>query len=90
MAAILEAYAVTGDTGCYYAGGRVTDVFSLAGLDWPYDVGREVAMKNLLWNRFIESLARTIYLPVYMVVLFLGMAAVIMLIALAALMVMNG
>jgi hypothetical protein len=81
MAAILEAFAATGDTGSYYAGGRVTDVFSLAGLDRPYDVGREEAMDNLRWNRFVESLARTICLPIYMLALFLVVVAVSVFIA---------
>lgn len=89
MAAILEAYAVTGDAGSYYAGGRVIDVFSIARLDRPYDVSLEEATHNLQWNRFIESLARTVCLPVYMAVLFLASAAVIAMIAIAVMTLSN-
>jgi hypothetical protein len=74
MAAILEAFAVTGDAGSYYAGGRVCDVFNLARLDDPYDVRRNVAAHNLGRNKLIEALARSICLPVYMLILFLAAA----------------
>jgi hypothetical protein len=81
MAAILEAYAVTGDTGSYYAGGRVTDVFSIASLDRPYEGKRDEAADNLMWNRFIESFARAAYLPIFVLVLFLAVAALIVLLS---------
>ncbi len=74
MAAILEAFAVTGDVGSYYAGGRVCDVFSIARLDEPYDVGRDTAAYNLRRNKLTEALARSICLPVYMLILFLAAA----------------
>lgn len=83
MAAILEAFAVTGDTGSYNAGGRVCDVFSVGRLGEPYDVGKDEASYNLLWNRIIESLARTICLPALMLALFLAAAFVVALIAVA-------
>jgi hypothetical protein len=40
MAAILEAYAVTGEVGNNYAGGCVCDVFSVDRMDEPYDLSR--------------------------------------------------
>jgi hypothetical protein len=90
MAAILEAYAVTGDSGSYYAGGRVCDVFSVARLDEPYEGGRNKAARNLGWNRLVESLARTICLPTYMLVLFLAAAFVVALIAVAIIVALSG
>lgn len=89
MASILEAYAVTGDVGSYYAGGRMYYVFSIARLDRPYEVSREEATHNLQANRFIESLARAFFLPACMVVLFLAVAAVIVLIARAIVTLLN-
>jgi hypothetical protein len=74
MAAILEAFAVTGDVGSYYAGGRVCDVFSPARLDEPYDVGRDAAEHNLQRNKLTEALGRSIFLPVYASILFLAAA----------------
>jgi hypothetical protein len=83
MAAILDAYRVTGDMGNYYAGGRVYDVFSLHALEEPYTVDRATAENNNLRNRIIESLASTIFLPAYMLFIFLALAFVIALIAIA-------
>jgi hypothetical protein len=80
LAAILGAYAVTGDTGGYYAGGRVYDVFSLHTLEKPYTVDRATAENNNLRNRVTEALASTIFLPVYMLVIFLALAAMMALI----------
>jgi hypothetical protein len=74
MAAILEAFAVTGDVGSYYAGGRVCNVFSVAGLDEPYDVGRDAAAYNLRRNKLTEALTRSFFLPVYASILFLAAA----------------
>jgi hypothetical protein len=90
MAAILEAYAVTGDSGSFYAGGLVSDVFSIARLDEPYEVRRNKAEHNLGWNRLVESLARTICLPAYMLVLFLAAAFVVALIAVAIIVTLSG
>jgi len=81
MAAILEAYALTGDVGSYYAGGRVTCVFSADALDEPYAVSQEVATRRLAANRALEGLVRAIYLPVYGLVLFLFILTAFMLIA---------
>jgi hypothetical protein len=90
IAAILEAYAVTGDSGSFYAGGRVSDVFSIARLDETYEVGQNIATHNLRWNRLIESLARTICLPACMLVLFLAAAFVVALIAVAIITTFSG
>jgi hypothetical protein len=81
MAAILEAYGVTGDVGSYYAGGRVCEVFSADRLEEPYDDGRDRAAYNLRWNSLIEALARTICLPAYMLILFLATVFVVALLA---------
>jgi hypothetical protein len=89
MAVILEAFAVTGDVGSYYAGGRVCDVFSAGRLDEPYDVGRDEARYNLRWNRLIEALARSVCLPAYMLVLFLAAAFVTALIVVAIITTFN-
>lgn len=76
MAAVLEAFAVTGDVGSYYAGGRTCDVFSVDRLDEPYDVSKDAAAYNLRRNRLTEALARSICLPAYMLFLFLAAAFV--------------
>lgn len=83
MAAILDAYTVTGDSGSYYAGGRVYDVFSLHALEEPYTIDRATAENNNLRNRITEALASTIFLPVYMLFIFLALAFVTALIAVA-------
>lgn len=70
IACILEAYAITGDIGSYYAGGRVLDVFSLNRLEKPYATDRNTAEKNLVYNGLIESMVSTIFLPLYMLALF--------------------
>ncbi|HEY3272685.1 MAG TPA: hypothetical protein VGJ92_02925 [Methanocella sp.] len=90
MAAILEAYAVTGSAGSYYAGGRVYDLFSIDRLDRPYDIGKDEAAHNIFWNRFVESLARTVCLPAIMLVLFLAAAFVVALIAVAIITTFSG
>jgi hypothetical protein len=76
MAAILEAFAATGDVGSYYAGGRVCDVFSVDRLEEPYDIGKEAAAHNLRRNKLTEALGRSIFLPAYASVLFLAGAFV--------------
>ena len=83
MAAILHAYAITGDVGSYYAGGRVLDVFSIKRLEEPYTVSREEASNNLTRNAIIESLAKTVLLPVYLLALFIVLVAIVTLIAIA-------
>lgn len=69
--AILEAYRSTHDIGSYYAGGRVYDVFSFSGLDEPYTLSYEQSNRNYLRNRIIETMVRAIFLPTYVLLLFL-------------------
>ncbi len=83
MIAILEAFAATGGIGSYYAGGRVYDVFNMAALEEPYTIDRATAEHNNLRNRVIESLASTFFLPAYMLFIFVALALVIALIAVA-------
>ncbi|MGA9139197.1 MAG: hypothetical protein WBZ29_03175 [Methanocella sp.] len=83
MAVILDLFAVTGDMGSYYAGGKVYDVFSLQELEEPYTVDRATAENNNLRNRLIESLTSTIFLPLYMLSIFLALAFVMAVIAVA-------
>jgi hypothetical protein len=83
MTAIIEAYESTGDVGSYYAGGRVYDVFSLSELEKPFTVGRATAEHNNLINRITEALVSTIFLPLYMFLIFLALAFVIALIVTA-------
>jgi len=78
MKCILEAYQYTHDIGSYYAGGRVYDVFSLAELDEPYTMGYERSSGNYVKNRFIESAVRGLFLPAYVLALFLALAAVVL------------
>jgi hypothetical protein len=67
---ILEAYASTKGIGSYYAGGKVTDVFRLRELEEPYTVEHHTAENNFVFNRLIESMVSTLFLPVYMLALF--------------------
>lgn len=83
IAAILSAYAITGDMGSYYAGGRVFEVFSLNTLEEAYTVDRATAENNNLRNRIIESLASTIFLPLYMFCICAALALALALIAVA-------
>jgi hypothetical protein len=89
MAAVLEAYAVTGDVGSYYAGGRICDVFDADRLEAPYEVARDEAEHNLRWNRLVESLVRALCLPAYVLILFLAAALLIGLIAVAIITTLN-
>ncbi|OPY30344.1 MAG: TraB family protein [Methanocella sp. PtaU1.Bin125] len=90
MTAVVDAYRVTGDVGSYYAGGRVFDAFSLHELENPYTVDRSTAEYNNLRNRVIETLASTIFLPVYMLSIFLALACAMTLIAVAILRLTTG
>jgi hypothetical protein len=77
MKAVLEAYRSTGDVGSYYAGGRVYDVFSLAELDEPYTLSYEQSRRNIVRNRMIEGIVRSIFLPAYLLALFFIIAGII-------------
>ncbi len=78
MKCILEAFRYTNDIGSYYAGGRVYDVFSLARLEEPYTVGYEKGSRNFMKNRMIESVVRAFFLPAYVLLLFLALAALVL------------
>jgi len=78
MKCILEAFRYLNDVGCYYAGGRVYDVFSLAELEEPYTLGYEKSSGNYMKNRIIESALRALFLPVYVLILFLALAAIVL------------
>jgi hypothetical protein len=90
MKGILEAYRSTGDIGSYYAGGRVYDVFSLAELDEPYTLDYEKSRSNYVKNRFIESTVRAIFLPIYVLLLFAMLAAVLLIASAGFLMLIKG
>ncbi len=78
MKCILEAYQYMHDVGSYYAGGRVYEVFSLAELDEPYTLDYEKSRGNYVKNRFIESTVRAIFLPAYILLLFVALAAILL------------
>lgn len=90
MKYILEAFRYTNDTGSYYAGGRVYDVFSLAALDEPYTIDYERSSRNYAMNRFIENAVRSFFLPAYMLVLFLALAAIVLMATAGALILIKG
>ncbi len=78
MRCILEAFLSTNDVGSYYAGGRIYDVFSLAELDEPYTSGYERSSGNYVKNRIIESTVRALFLPAYVLALFIALAVIVL------------
>jgi hypothetical protein len=78
MRCILDAFKSTNDIGSYYAGGRVHDVFSLAELEEPYRLSYEESSRTYIKNRLIESIVRAIFLSLYVLCMFLLLAALIL------------
>jgi hypothetical protein len=78
MKCILDAFRYTNDIGSYYAGGRVYDVFSLAELEEPYTLNYEKSSSNYVKNRIIESVVRSFFLPAYVLLLFMALAALVL------------
>jgi hypothetical protein len=90
MKCILEAFRYTNDIGSYYAGGRVHDVFSLAELEEPYTLNYEKSSSNYMKNRIIESVVRSFFLPAYVLLLFMALAALVLAATAGFLMLVKG
>lgn len=75
ISSIIEAYEITGDVGCYYAGGKVYDVFSLDKLSEPYYLDHEKSQDNFIKNRLIEKAVAAVVLPGLALALFIFLTA---------------
>lgn len=74
IAAVLEAYRYTGCIGSYYAGGKMYDVFSLAGLEELYTRDYATSSDRFMKNRVIEGFLHAFFLPAYMFLLVIAIA----------------